>query len=72
MSELHRLSLNHEELLELKQLLQSHLKSTMIEVRRSTPNSETKEYLKHRVEVIRKLLDILHAADHSEAESEAA
>ena len=56
MSERHAISFSHEELDELANLLESLLKSTMVEVRRSTPNSEFKHYMSRRVDLIKTML----------------
>ncbi len=69
MSTQHAVSFTHEELSELQGILESHLKLTLIEIRRSTPNSDGRHYLSHRLEVIRKLLVSVEQADHTQVVS---
>lgn len=65
MSELHDISLNHEEVAELERILQHDLTETMIEERRSSPNSNFKNMMHRRVELVKGLLARITAASHA-------
>ncbi len=57
----HQLTLTDEELQEVEQVLESTLKTAMIEVRRSEPNSRFKANAIKRVETINHILDVIKA-----------
>lgn len=72
MSTEHSILLTHEYLDELLTILESHHKATLVELRRSTPNSEFKHYLRHRAEIIQSLIDVVQKARTEESAASAA
>lgn len=67
MSDIHSIELTHSELDELESMLEIELTQTRRELRRTTPNSDFKDYVRRHELFLANLLNKVHSVRHNQA-----
>jgi len=66
MSDIHSIELTHSELEELESMLEIELTQTRRELRRTTPNSDFKEYVRRHEQFLANLLTKVRSVRHGQ------
>jgi len=66
MSDIHSIELTHSELEELESMLEIELTQTRRELRRTTPNSDFKEYVRRHEQFLSNLLTKVRSVRHGQ------